>query len=116
MGHTSEEMGRKGKTQKHTAAEIAGKHKAAKEAAGAAGGGKSGKADREAKKAAGNLKCTICMAQQPNIQSMERHYDSKHSKINWNDEKAKYEKRFVDQRFIPTSVTSRTSTGFCLYF
>ena len=35
-------MGRKGKTQKHTAAEINAKHKAAKEAKGAAGGGNSG--------------------------------------------------------------------------
>ena len=30
-------MGRKGKTQKHTASEIASKHKAAKEARGGAG-------------------------------------------------------------------------------
>ena len=35
-------MGRKGKTQKHTAKEIAAKHKAAKESKGAAGGGGAG--------------------------------------------------------------------------
>jgi hypothetical protein len=39
-------MGRKGKTQKHTAKEIAAKTKAAKERGGAAGGGGSGKAAR----------------------------------------------------------------------
>lgn len=37
-------MGRKGKTQKHTAAEIASKHKANREKNGAAGGGGAGAA------------------------------------------------------------------------
>ena len=27
--------------------------------------------------------CKICMAEQPNVISMEKHYDSKHSKIKW---------------------------------
>jgi hypothetical protein len=39
-------MGRKGKTQKHTAKEIAAKTKAAKERGGAAGGGGGGMAAR----------------------------------------------------------------------
>eukprot|EP00656_Telonema_subtile_P048652 TRINITY_DN5851_c0_g1_i3.p1 TRINITY_DN5851_c0_g1~~TRINITY_DN5851_c0_g1_i3.p1 ORF type:complete len:122 (-),score=41.54 TRINITY_DN5851_c0_g1_i3:262-627(-) len=90
-GHSEGNMGRKGKTQKHTAAEIAGKHKAAKEAAGAAKGGNKGKEERAAKKASGNIACALCKAPQPNLPSMERHYDSKHSKLNWNDEKTQYE-------------------------
>ena len=49
-------QGRKGKTQKHTAAETAAKHAAAKHAAGGAGGGGSGKAAREAKKGKGSIK------------------------------------------------------------
>ena len=53
-------MGRKGKTQKHTAKEIAAKHKAAKERAGAAGGGGSGLAARMAAKAKANILCPIC--------------------------------------------------------
>ena len=53
-------MGRKGKAQKHTAKEIAGKHKAAKEARGAAGGG--GKGAKARKNAGGKVavKCEIC--------------------------------------------------------
>jgi len=83
-------MGRKGKTQKHTAAEINAKHKAAKEAKGAAGGGNSGV---EKRKAAGNKKseqCQICMSMQPNMNSMEAHYDSKHPKIKFEDIKEIY--------------------------
>lgn len=85
------------KTQKHTAADTAKAHKAANEARGAAGGGGGGKAAREAKKASGNMICLRCKMPQPNIQSMERHYDSKHAKdpatkkkINWNEEKLLY--------------------------
>merc|ERR1712070_717899 len=83
MGRHARDMGRKGKTQKHTAAETNAKHAAAKHAAGGAGGGSGGKAAREQKKAAGSIKCKICMAEQPNVISMEKHYDSKHSKIKW---------------------------------
>merc|ERR1712195_114251 len=100
MGERSScEQGRKGKTQKHTAADTAKAHKASAEARGAAGGGGGGKASREAKKAAGDLICKRCKLGQPNIQSMEKHYDSKHAKdpatkkkIDWNTEKALYEK------------------------
>merc|ERR1711964_264248 len=91
-------MGRKGKTQKHTAKEIAAKHAAAKHAGGAAGGGGSGVENR---KAAGNkvsIACVICMTVQPNIKSMEAHYDGKHAKIKFADEKAKYEKMFADAK------------------
>lgn len=49
-------QGRKGKTQKHTAAETASKHAAAKAKSGGAGGGGDGKAAREAKKASGSIK------------------------------------------------------------
>jgi len=53
-------VGRKGKTQKHTAKEIAAKHKAAKERNGAAGGGGSGAAARKAAKLKINILCEIC--------------------------------------------------------
>merc|ERR1712072_1495511 len=98
MGEGAEDMGRKGKTQKHAAKEIASKHAAAKNAAGAAGGGGSGAANR---KGAGNkvsVQCTICMTVQPNMKSMEAHYDSKHAKIKWADETAKYTKMFADAK------------------
>merc|ERR1712167_212982 len=87
-------MGRKGKTQKHTAKEIASKHAAAKAAASGAGGG-GDMADK--RKSAGNkvsVQCTLCMTIQPNIKSMEAHYDGKHAKVKWADEKAKYEEMF----------------------
>ena len=48
-------QGRKGKTQKHTAAETAAKHAAAKHAAGGAGGGKDGKKNRDAAKAKASI-------------------------------------------------------------
>ena len=39
-----------------------------------------------------SYQCKICMAEQPNIISMEKHYDSKHSKIKFDDAlKAEYE-------------------------
>ena len=47
---------KQGKTQKHTAAEIKAKHKAAKEAKGAAGGGNSGAEKRKADKESANKK------------------------------------------------------------
>merc|ERR1712146_198971 len=88
----SEHHGRKGKTQKHTAKEIAAKHAAAANAKGAAGGGGAGAAKRAEAKGKGSIKCKIRMAEQPNIISMEKHYDSKHSKIKWDAAlKAEYE-------------------------
>jgi hypothetical protein len=84
-------MGRKGKTQKHTAKEIAAKHKAAKEKNGAAGGGGKGAALREAKKLATMIICDICKTKQPSVKSMALHYDSKHPKDDWNAAKSKYE-------------------------
>merc|ERR1712093_341965 len=97
-GKGRENMGRKGKTQKHTAKEIAAKHQAAKNAQGAAGGGGSAAAKRKEAGLQASIKCTICMTVQPNMKSMEAHYDSKHAKIKWADETAKYEKMFADAR------------------
>jgi len=80
-------MGRKCKTQKHSAAEINAKHKAAKEAKCGGGGGNIG---AERRKNVGNkisIKWQICMSLQPNMISMESHFDSKHSKINFNEER-----------------------------
>ena len=78
-------MGRKGKTQKHTAAETAAKHKAAKEARGAAGGGSKGAKERNEQKGKSLVLCKICMTPQPNIISMEKHYENKHSKIKFDE-------------------------------
>ena len=78
-------MGRKGKTQTHTAKELASKHAAAKAAAGGVGGGAALAAKRKAAGEKVAVLCEICKAVQPNIQSMERHYDSKHAKENWRD-------------------------------
>ena len=84
-------MGRKGKAQKHTAAEIAKKHKAAKEARGAAGGGGSMAAARKTAGDKVSVLCEICKVKQPNFKSMTAHFESKHPK-NWDAEtKAKYE-------------------------
>ena len=74
-------MGRKGKTQKHTAKEIAAKTKAAKERNGAAGGGASMLAARMNKMKLGNVTCEVCKAAQPNMNSMTAHWESKHSKM-----------------------------------
>ena len=87
-------MGRKGKTQKHTAKEIASKHKAAKNKAGAAGGGNEGAEKRKIAGGKISKPCEICKAILPSVKSMEIHYDSKHSKINFNDVKTKYEELF----------------------
>ena len=88
-------MGRKGKSQKHTAKEIAGKHKAAKEKNGAAGGGGKAAKARKTAGAKAAVKCKICLSQQPNLKSMEAHFDSKHSKLDWkNVECPKYESEF----------------------
>ena len=91
-------MGRKGKTQKHTAAETAAKHKAAKEARGAAGGGGSG---AESRKSVGNktsVFCEECKTIQPNIKSMEIHFENKHSKINFEEKRAYYENLFLEAK------------------
>ena len=87
-------MGRKGKTQKHTAKEIANKHKAAKEKNGAAGGGGKMAAARKNAGAKAAVKCKICLSQQPNLKSMEAHFASKHSKLDWCQECPKYEAEF----------------------
>lgn len=85
-------MGRKGKTQKHTAAETAAKHKAAKEARGAAGGGSNGINNRKANQEKSLVYCDICKIPQPNMKSMEIHYDSKHKKIAFDEKlREKYE-------------------------
>ena len=91
-------MGRKGKTQKHTAAETAAKHKAAKEARGGAGGGGSG---AEIRKTIGNktsVICEECLVQQPSIKSMEIHYDSKHRKINFEEKREMYDIQFLNAK------------------
>ena len=87
-------MGRKGKTQKHTAAETAAKHKAAKEARGAAGGGSNGVNNRKANQGKSLVLCDICRTPQPNMKSMIIHYANKHSKIDFEKERKKYESKF----------------------
>eukprot|EP00944_MAST-04C_sp_MAST-4C-sp1_P001096 g1096.t1 len=91
-------MGRKGKAQKHTAKEIAGKHKAAKEARGAAGGG--GKGAKARKNAGGKVavKCEICLSMQPNFKSMTLHFENKHPKADWKTLGPQYEAKFNSGR------------------
>mmetsp|Transcript_12614 Transcript_12614/g.20374 ORF Transcript_12614/g.20374 Transcript_12614/m.20374 type:complete len:125 (-) Transcript_12614:1178-1552(-) len=79
-------MGRKGKTQKHSAKEIANKHKAAKERAGGAGGGGAGAAARKANMFKVKVKCRICLAEQPHMSGMRNHYENKHPKEAWSDD------------------------------
>jgi len=86
-------MGRKGKTQKHTAKEIAGKHKAAKERAGAAGHGAKGLATRQEKMGKIKVKCSVCLTEQPHLAGMRNHYESKHPKETWSD--SLYEGQFA---------------------
>jgi len=90
-------MGRKGKTQKHSAAEIAAKHAAAKHK-NTAGGGEHGVEKRKNVGSKISVKCEICMSMQPNIISMEAHYDSKHGKINFVEVKESYEKLFQESK------------------
>jgi len=73
-------MGRKGKSQKHTAKEIAGKHKAAKEKAGAAGHGGKGLQARKEAQSRIKLHCKICKQEAAHMKAMEMHYESKHPK------------------------------------
>ena len=103
--HTT--VGRKGKTQKHTAKEIAAKHKAAKERNGAAGGGGKGAQARQAKKLATMIICKICGLQQPSVKSMSIHYDSKHPKEDWNAIKEEYEKIKNDKKEALTAGKSK---------
>jgi hypothetical protein len=84
-------MGRKGKTQNHTAKELAGKAAAAKYAAGGAGGGGSGAAKRKDAGSKAAVLCEICKGMQPNMKSMILHYESKHPKANWAEAGPKYE-------------------------
>ena len=83
-------MGRKGKTQKYTAKEVANKHKLAKEALGSANGAGEGLKKRNISKKKNDIQCKICLSSQPNMTSMKIHYDSKHSKINFEEEEKKY--------------------------
>lgn len=83
-------MGRKGKTQKHTAKEIAAKTKAAKERGGAAGGGGGGMAARLAVMKNQDVICEACKQAMPNLSSMKAHWDSKHSKLPMPDYAAQY--------------------------
>ena len=78
-------MGGKAKPKKHTAKEMAKKAKAANQNKG---GGKAGAADRKGGKAGhAKLKCPICMQQAPSLKSMRMHWDSKHSKLPWDETK-----------------------------
>ena len=92
-------MPRKGKTQKHTAAEIAGKVKASKEANGAAGGGG---AMAQVRKEAGfkaSIICEICKLPMPSAASMKQHYEGKHAKEEWTAEmEAMYKNKQVEAR------------------
>ena len=87
-------MGRKGKAQKHTAKEIAGKHKKAKEARGAAGGGGKAAKQRKERGARIAVKCDICLSMQPNFKSMIAHFESKHAKADWKTLGPQYEAKF----------------------
>merc|ERR1712032_1278197 len=83
-----------GKTQKHTAKELAAKAKAAKMKGGGAGGGGSGLASRLNKTLKIMVFCNICKTQQPSVKSMKIHYDSKHPKVDWAEARAGYEEQF----------------------
>ncbi|OQR81271.1 hypothetical protein THRCLA_23407, partial [Thraustotheca clavata] len=74
-------MGGKAKAQKHTAKEINMKHKAAKERAGAAGGGASGLVNRKCQKV--GVKCDVCLNEFMSFPDMKIHYDSRHPKENF---------------------------------
>ena len=86
-------MGGKAKPTKHTRKEIDRKHAAAKARAGGAGGGKSGKSTRINKTKKVKLVCRRpgCFVSIPDIKTMSIHYDSKHAKVNWAEEKPYYE-------------------------
>jgi len=79
-------MGRKGKTQKHTAKEIASKVQASKNSNGAAGHGSVGLAARKDNMMKIQVKCEICLAIQPHMSGMKNHYESKHAKVEWKDD------------------------------
>ena len=80
-------MGRKGKAQKHTAAEIAGKHAAAKAKKGGVGGGKAAKEMRATRGAGCAIACPTCATVMPNAKSMKLHCENKHPKMEYDDEK-----------------------------
>eukprot|EP00500_Bicosoecida_sp_ms1_P004310 CAMPEP_0203816750 /NCGR_PEP_ID=MMETSP0115-20131106/18141_1 /ASSEMBLY_ACC=CAM_ASM_000227 /TAXON_ID=33651 /ORGANISM="Bicosoecid sp, Strain ms1" /LENGTH=74 /DNA_ID=CAMNT_0050725659 /DNA_START=57 /DNA_END=278 /DNA_ORIENTATION=+ len=52
-------------------------------------GGAAGKASRL--DAGCKWMCSICKIQQPSLKSMELHYESKHSKVSWEEAKGEYE-------------------------
>ena len=89
-------MGRKGKTQKHTAKEINSKHKAAKAAAGGAGHGGAGLKARQEAAAKIQVKCSICLAIQPHLAGMRNHYEGKHSQAVWSD--SLYQDQFLNAK------------------
>mmetsp|Transcript_17455 Transcript_17455/g.20219 ORF Transcript_17455/g.20219 Transcript_17455/m.20219 type:complete len:125 (+) Transcript_17455:178-552(+) len=89
-------MGRKGKTQKHTAKEIASKVKAAKERNGAAGGGGKGAEARMGAWTKASVLCDVCKTIQPSFKTMQIHYENKHPKDSYPAED--YEKRFAEAR------------------
>ncbi|EQC36516.1 hypothetical protein SDRG_05967 [Saprolegnia diclina VS20] len=78
-------MGGKAKAQKHTAKEINMKHKAAKERAGAAGGGSSGQELRKCQKV--GVKCEVCLNEFMSFPDLKIHYDSRHPKENFDEAK-----------------------------
>uniref|UniRef100_A0A7S3UYW0 C2H2-type domain-containing protein n=1 Tax=Aplanochytrium stocchinoi TaxID=215587 RepID=A0A7S3UYW0_9STRA len=89
-------MGRKGKTQKHTAKEIATKVKAAKEKNGAAGGGGKGAEARKGAWTKASVFCELCKTIQPSAKTMQIHYDSKHPKDPYPADE--YETKFAEAR------------------
>eukprot|EP00948_MAST-09A_sp_MAST-9A-sp1_P002788 g2788.t1 len=104
-------MGRKGKAQKHTAKEIAAKHKAAKEAKGAAGGGGKMASERKNRGDKVAIPCAICKVMQPNFKSMTAHYESKHAK-EWSAEVQKaYEEQFAKKKEEHKASTSTKGKG-----
>mmetsp|Transcript_57002 Transcript_57002/g.122368 ORF Transcript_57002/g.122368 Transcript_57002/m.122368 type:complete len:102 (+) Transcript_57002:61-366(+) len=78
-------MGRKGKTQNHTAKELAGKQFAATVNRG---GGTAGIQDRKGG-AAGHAKyqCPVCKQAAPDPKSAQAHFESKHPKDTFDIEK-----------------------------
>uniref|UniRef100_A0A7S1X1G5 Polycomb protein SUZ12-like zinc finger domain-containing protein n=1 Tax=Tetraselmis chuii TaxID=63592 RepID=A0A7S1X1G5_9CHLO len=78
-------MGGKAKPTKHTTKEI---NKKIADATQNRGGGKAGLADRKGG-AAGHAKykCPICSTQCPSLTSMKIHWDAKHDKLPFEEEK-----------------------------
>ncbi|BDA44532.1 Protein METHYLENE BLUE SENSITIVITY 1 [Coccomyxa sp. Obi] len=75
----------KAKPAKHTAAEIKAKVAAATTNKG---GGNAGKEDRLGGKAGhAKYKCPVCAQQAPDMKTMQIHFEAKHPKLPWEQDK-----------------------------